>query len=73
MPSSMLCAKHNLCDMGRASAVSKAALFKLRHYPQSDTRCTTAGHTMAVIRVYDDAGNVIDTYGHKGDFKEHPG
>jgi hypothetical protein len=24
----------------------------------------------AVIRVYDDAGNVIDTHEHKGDFKE---
>ena len=24
----------------------------------------------AVIRVYDDAGNVIQTYEHKGDFKE---
>ena len=23
-----------------------------------------------VIRVYDDAGNVIDTHKHKGDFKE---
>jgi len=24
----------------------------------------------AVIRVYDDAGNVIETHGHAGDFKE---
>jgi len=24
----------------------------------------------AVIRVYDDAGNVIETYEHKGEFKE---
>jgi len=24
----------------------------------------------AVIRVYDDPGNVIETYEHKGDFKE---
>jgi len=24
----------------------------------------------AVIRVYDDAGNVIETHGHGGDFKE---
>jgi hypothetical protein len=24
----------------------------------------------AVIRVYDDAGNVIETYEHKGDFKD---
>ena len=27
----------------------------------------------AVIRVYDEAGNVIETHEHKGDFKEHPG
>jgi len=26
----------------------------------------------AVIRVYDDAGNVIETDEHKGDFKESP-
>ena len=25
---------------------------------------------MAVIRVYDDAGNVIETHEHKGEFKE---
>ena len=24
----------------------------------------------AVIRVYDDAGNMIETHGHKGEFKE---
>ena len=30
MPSSMLSAKHNLCDMGRASAVQELPLFKLR-------------------------------------------
>jgi len=24
----------------------------------------------AVIRVYDEAGNVIETHGHAGDFKE---
>ena len=24
----------------------------------------------AVIRVYDEAGNVIETHGHKGDFKD---
>ena len=26
--------------------------------------------TDAVIRVYDEAGNVIETHEHKGDFKE---
>jgi hypothetical protein len=33
----------------------------------------TAGHTRshnAVIRVYDEAGNVIETHEHAGDFKE---
>jgi hypothetical protein len=37
---------------------------------QSDTPCTTAGHTMPLIRVYDEAGNVIETYEHNGEFKE---
>jgi hypothetical protein len=26
--------------------------------------------SLAMIRVYDDAGNVIETHKHKGDFKE---
>jgi len=30
----------------------------------------TVGSHDAVIRVYDDAGNVIETHEHKGDFKE---
>ena len=30
----------------------------------------SAVHMNAVIRVYDDAGNVIETHEHKGDFKE---
>ena len=30
----------------------------------------TADHIGAVIRVYDEAGNVIETHEHKGDFKE---
>jgi hypothetical protein len=29
-----------------------------------------SGSHDAVIRVYDDAGNVIETHEHKGDFKE---
>jgi len=36
---------------------------------QSDTRSTAADH-VAVIRVYDESGNVIETHEHKGDFKE---
>jgi hypothetical protein len=31
-------------------------------------RCSRAHD--AVIRVYDEAGNVIETHEHKGDFKE---
>jgi hypothetical protein len=37
---------------------------------QSDTRCTAAAHIYAVIRVYDEAGNVIETHEHVGDFKD---
>jgi hypothetical protein len=36
----------------------------------SVTQCTAAGHMTTVIRVYDEAGNVIETHEHKGDFKE---
>ena len=34
------------------------------------TQGSTAAHNDAVIRVYDDAGNVVETHEHKGDFKE---
>jgi hypothetical protein len=37
---------------------------------QSATRCTAARSADAVIRVYDDAGNVIETHEHHGEFKE---
>jgi hypothetical protein len=37
---------------------------------QSATQCTAAVHMNAVIRVYDDAGNVIEMHEHKGDFKK---
>jgi len=36
---------------------------------QLATRCTAAVHAM-LIRVYDAAGNVIETHKHKGDFTE---
>jgi len=35
----------------------------------SRTGCWRRSHD-AVIQVYDDAGNVIETHEHKGDFKE---
>jgi hypothetical protein len=37
---------------------------------QSATRSTAAVHIIAVIGVYDAAGNVIETRQHKGEFKE---
>ena len=36
---------------------------------QSATRSFAAAHMDAVIRVYDEAGNVIETHEHAGDFK----
>jgi hypothetical protein len=36
----------------------------------SARRCTSADPADAVIRVYDAAGNVIETHDHKGEFKE---
>jgi len=37
---------------------------------QLDTRSIGAAQIDAVIRVYDAAGNLIETHEHKGDFKE---
>ncbi len=37
---------------------------------QSVTRSFSAGHTDAVIRVYDEADNAIETHQHTGGFKE---
>jgi hypothetical protein len=41
-------------------------------YGQSFEKICQPGKTNwdALIRVYDEAGNVIDTYEHTGDFKE---
>ena len=36
-------------------------------------KVSAAAHIDAVIRVYDDAGNVIETHEHAGDFKEPHG
>ena len=44
----------------RTNAVSNAIGYA-QHYSRAHD---------AVIRVYDDAGNVIETHEHKGDFKE---
>ena len=45
---------------GETNAISNAIAYA-EHYSRSED---------AVIRVYDDAGNVIETNEHKGDFKE---
>jgi len=45
---------------GKPNAVSNAIGYAM-HRSRSDN---------AVIRVYDDAGNVIETHQHAGDFKE---
>ena len=37
---------------------------------QSATPSSNSRSHGAVIRVYDEAGNVIETHEHKGDFKE---
>jgi hypothetical protein len=37
---------------------------------RSTTPNFTAGHMDAVIRVFDEAGNVIETHEHAGNFKE---
>jgi hypothetical protein len=37
---------------------------------QSDTRSISAAHMMAVIRVYNNAGNLTETHEHTGEFKE---
>ncbi len=37
---------------------------------RTSVRSPLRSHGDAVIRVYDEAGNVIETHEHKGDFKE---
>jgi hypothetical protein len=41
-----------------------------RRIVQSGYAMHSSGSADAVIRVYDAAGNVIETHDHKGDFKE---
>jgi hypothetical protein len=54
--------------------ISDALPFGRLWYDTPDNAIGYAMHTSrshdAVIRVYDDAGNVIETHEHKGDFKE---
>jgi hypothetical protein len=48
------------CGMAMPNAISDAIGYA-EHFSRSHD---------AVIRVYDNAGNVIETHEHKGDFKE---
>jgi hypothetical protein len=45
-------------------------LSKTQLVMQSVTPSFSAAHMMPWIRVCDEAGNVIETHEHKGDFKE---
>jgi len=42
----------------------------MKPLPNQTMQRTASRSPDAVIRVYDDAGNVIETHEHKGDFKE---
>jgi hypothetical protein len=48
------------CGIGEPNAISNAVGYA-KHYSRSQD---------AVISVYGDAGNVIETYEHNGDFKQ---
>jgi len=48
-------------------AVASGMASRTRPATQSATPNSTAVHMNAVIRVYDDAGNVIETHEHEGD------
>lgn len=57
--------------------ISDAPLFGRLWYGELNTISNAIGHAMyrsrshhAVIRIYDDAGNVIKTHEHVGEFKE---
>jgi hypothetical protein len=50
------------CHLADCGTPSRMTLLAMRN--------SSAGSHDAVIRVYDDAGNVIRTHEHKGDFKD---
>jgi hypothetical protein len=51
----------------RCRSVGSGMAMPMPSRMQSATQCTAADH---MIRLYDDAGNVIETHEHNGDFKE---
>jgi hypothetical protein len=61
-------------DHRGADLISYVLPFGRPWYDTPDNAIRDAMHSSrshdAVIRVYDDAGNVIETHEHKGDFKE---
>jgi hypothetical protein len=64
-------------DKRGVDLISDALPFGRLWYDGSNAVTNATGYAMhdsrsadAVIRVFDDAGNVIQTYEHKGDFKE---
>jgi len=65
---------HPRKDKRGADLISDALPFGRLLYDTPDNAISYAQHYSrshhAVIRVYDDAGNVIETHVHKGDFKE---
>jgi hypothetical protein len=69
---------HDLCkNKCRVDLISDAMPFGRLRYDGPDAAANAIGYAMhfsrshdAVIRVYDDAGNVIETHAHIGDFRE---
>ena len=64
-------------DKRGVDLISDAPPFGRLWYGEANARNNAVGYAQhfsrshnAVIRVYDDAGNVIETHQHKGDFKE---
>jgi hypothetical protein len=58
---SFFCRPHHLAAMSPHSPAGVAQIGYAMHYSRSHH---------AVIRVYDAAGNVIETHKHEGDFRE---
>jgi hypothetical protein len=53
----------------RCHSVACGTVSETQSATQSDAKFYSRSHD-AVVRVYDEAGNVIETHEHAGDFKE---